>query len=429
MISVLRQSRLQAGGLYRSAFFLLTNWAVTSGLGFLFWIVAARLFSASNLGLTSAVVSAIGLLASLSTLGLGYALVRRLADADDRPRVINTSITLVVAAALLLGVVFLAGAPLWFVQLPRAQEPTLLAGLILLGLGTEGVGYMVNQAFIASRTTSYIPVMNSIILIVSMVLMAALARPAPVLGLLIAWVGSRLIGIAIGVRFLRAAITGYRPYIAMDRRYLRGARGFSLGNYAGDLAAAAGSMLLPIVVLNLTDARAAAYFYVSLTIVRALSQTSAVLSMALLAEGAHDMAHARTHALYASIGALALAAFGTIVLLVGGRQLLAVLFGSEYGLHGHRVVQMLAFSAVPATIANMYLGVERLRHRSAGVVLVSGLIAAVSLAGTWLLLPRMGLVGASLAFVAANVIAAVVSAYGLARGWRYLAALAPRAAT
>jgi O-antigen/teichoic acid export membrane protein len=428
VIGAFRKARLQAEGLYRSAFFLLTNWAVTSGLGFVFWIVAARLFSASDVGLTSAIVSAIGLLASLSTLGLGYTLVRRLADAPDRPRVINTSLTLVLAAALMLGIGFLAGAPLWFAQLLRVPNPIVLGGLVLIGLGVEAIAYMLNQAFIASRSTSYIPVMNTIILLVSMLSMAALARPIPMLAILLAWVVSRIIGILLGLRFLGAVISGYRPFVALDRRYLRGVRQFSLGNYAGDLAAAAGSQLLPIVIVDLTDARAAAYFYVSLTIVRALSQTSAILSMALLAEGAHDTTYARTHALYALVGALALAACGTAVLLAGGRELLTMLFGAEYGLHGQRVIQVLAFSAVPATVANMYLGVERLRQRAAGVVWVSCLLAAVSLGGTWLLVPRTGLVGASTAVVAANIVAALVAGYGLVRSWRHLAALAPQTA-
>jgi len=61
---------------YRNAVYLMLSSGVTAALGFVFWILAARFYSASDVGLASAIISAAGLLALLSTLGLNYGLIR-----------------------------------------------------------------------------------------------------------------------------------------------------------------------------------------------------------------------------------------------------------------------------------------------------------------------------------------------------------------
>lgn len=57
---------------------LIGTTAVTSGLGFAFWWVAARIFSTEAVGLASATISTMTLLGSFSILGLGTLLMGEL---------------------------------------------------------------------------------------------------------------------------------------------------------------------------------------------------------------------------------------------------------------------------------------------------------------------------------------------------------------
>jgi hypothetical protein len=59
--------------LYANAFYLWANAVITSASGLVFWIVVARLYSAEDVGLAAAAVSALMLLGVVSNLGLALA--------------------------------------------------------------------------------------------------------------------------------------------------------------------------------------------------------------------------------------------------------------------------------------------------------------------------------------------------------------------
>lgn len=81
--------------LYRNAVYLMINSAIVSFTGFFFWMAAARLYPAEAVGLASAAMAAIGLLAILSTLGLDFALIRFLPGSGEKARdMINSCFTI-----------------------------------------------------------------------------------------------------------------------------------------------------------------------------------------------------------------------------------------------------------------------------------------------------------------------------------------------
>jgi len=57
---------------------LVATQLVTSGLGFLFWLVAARWFSPAGVGFAAAAISAMTLLGTFGMLGLGTLLMGEL---------------------------------------------------------------------------------------------------------------------------------------------------------------------------------------------------------------------------------------------------------------------------------------------------------------------------------------------------------------
>ena len=57
----------------------------TMGLGFLFWLVAARLFAPADVGLASGVVSAMMLITQLALFGVGSAVISLYPARKERP--------------------------------------------------------------------------------------------------------------------------------------------------------------------------------------------------------------------------------------------------------------------------------------------------------------------------------------------------------
>ena len=98
--------------LYSNTFYLMTINALSALLGFVFWIIAARFYSAETVGVASAIIAAMGLMASFANLGLGHGLIRFLPNAGQKANsLINSSFTINILASLIVSLVFLAP---WF---------------------------------------------------------------------------------------------------------------------------------------------------------------------------------------------------------------------------------------------------------------------------------------------------------------------------
>ena len=69
----------------------MANSGVIAILGFVFWVVAARLYSTENVGLGAALISANQLLSFIGTVGLGFGIIRFLPDTEDKARLLNGS--------------------------------------------------------------------------------------------------------------------------------------------------------------------------------------------------------------------------------------------------------------------------------------------------------------------------------------------------
>ena len=108
---------------YANAVYLITHKASTAAISFLFWIVAARLLTADEVGLSAAMISAAVLLAFLSRMGMGDGLIRFLPNLEgDSSKLINSVFLIVVASSTLAALVFVLGIPVWSpaLQLVRA---------------------------------------------------------------------------------------------------------------------------------------------------------------------------------------------------------------------------------------------------------------------------------------------------------------------
>jgi O-antigen/teichoic acid export membrane protein len=92
--------------------------ALSSGIGLLYWVVAARLFAPDVVGVNSTLVSTLTLLGSAAQLNLGSALLRFVPVAGRSARsLVVTCFAVGTAAACVTGAVFALGAQWWAPEL------------------------------------------------------------------------------------------------------------------------------------------------------------------------------------------------------------------------------------------------------------------------------------------------------------------------
>ena len=395
--------------LYANSLHLMAANVLNAGFGFLFWMVAARMYPAQAVGLTAAVISAVGLLAMLSLLGLDYAMIRFLPGAADPEGIINSSLTIGIAMAVAASLVFLFGLGLWSpALLPVRQSPPLAAAFVAAAALTAASALLAS-VYISRKQTSMVLAHATVFGAGKVMLAAALAAVSSTAGLLGAWALGLLAAVACGlVWFLPRVEEGhYRPRPTLRRAVLNDMTHFASANYIAAALWGAPMLLLPLLIVNLVGPEANAYFYVAASVAGLVAMIPHAVSLSLFAHGSNDEGQLFRHTLGSArftLGLLVPAIAG--VLLLGDKILL--LFGRAYSEQATGLLWILALATVPMTANFLFFSVRRVQQKMAGVVGSTLCILVVTMGLSVLLLPRMGLLGAGLAWLAAQSSVALV---------------------
>jgi len=382
--------------LYTNAFYLWINAAGTALAGFVFWALTARFFTADDVGLGSAALSTVVLLAMFSHLGLGLGLIRFLSDSGSQsPRLANAVFTTSTIIAVALSISFLVGLPLWAPSLDFLVEQPLYGAAFISFVVGATLAFVQTYAFMAIRRAKYVLVQAAFVLLARMALLAIMAAMFGPFGIVASGGMAVVLGAVVGFALLARGLPGYRPRVVFDRASVIKLLPFSMANYVADSLLVAPSLVLPLVVIGSLGSSDAAYFYMAWFLGHILISASSYLGLSLFAEGSNNPGTLRLLSRNAVAGGLAVAAVGALgFLLLGDKLLLA--FGSDYATEGATLLRLVALAALPAAVVNVYLGALRVTKRVGELVIIAGLVAVTTLVLSFALLPVMGLTGAGI---------------------------------
>lgn len=396
--------------LYSNAFFLMLNTACTSVLGFIFWYIMARFFSSSDVGIASALNSASGLISSFAGLGLGIGLVRFIPDVKEGAvRLVNSAFTLAGVAALVGSMIYLAGIKYWAPALSFLFKNYWLAGIFILFTVSTVLYGLVDQSFIAARTSSYVLWKN---------LLAGLLKiPFPVFvfaslkgfGIFVGFGTAGLIAVAIALfLFLPKVYKGYFPRPTWDSEMLKHVLPFSFTNYLSGFLNNIPSFIYPLMIVNVMSPEYNAYFYMSWMIALVLGVIPGSLAQSLFAEGSHNPLRLGggdgRRALLLSV-LLTIPMAGVITLLGGW---ILHFFGPAYAQNGTGVLRILVFSIIPLCVNSFYMTVNQIKKRVSLIIGQSAFLAIISIGLGYWMLCKMGIEGIGVAYVIAQLSWAVI---------------------
>ena len=404
--------------LYSNSIYLIVGNGLGAVLGFAFWAVAARFYSTGDVGLMSAAISALGLLGSLSNLGLGVGIIRFLPREERQAiKLINFSLSFVLVAAALLSVIFLLGAGLWSPGLnPFRQDAGRFILFMLFSVFTA-LATVPDGVFIARRRAGFAMWRGLLMSSLKLLMVVVFAATAQAYGIFTSWGVALAISLLVGIFFfLPRLVPGFLPFPDLDWHGRGEIVRYSLVNNAAALLASLSGQVLPIVLLNRLGAEANAFFFIAWQVMAALSMVPMSISTSLFAEGCHDEKELLGNARRSLGLALAILAPVIIALLFFSAALLRV-FGAEYAGHSTRLLQLLSLSLIPMTLNQIYFSILRVQKRLRTLTILNGVIAAVTLVLAYVLLPRMGTLGAGIGWVTSQTLVAlwIVSGQGRSR--------------
>jgi O-antigen/teichoic acid export membrane protein len=394
---------------YRSALLLGLSTIASAAAGFVFWIVAARLFPPSVVGAESGALTLVMLVAVIAQLDLHVGFPRFLPMAGrQRARLIRSGY-----AAAVLAAVAAAGV-IWLVT--RSRVIDLLPGLspattavTLLALPIWVLFSLQDSVLIGLRAASWFTVENLSYNLVKVGLLWCTAAVLPEGGIVTAAILPALLAIPlvnalIFRRLLPVAPDADEPAKVTRRTVQR----FLINDYPGGICTVVATRALPLIVIAQLGATAGGYFFIAWQIVLVLEQALASLGVTLTVEAATSSSADATRMAQKMLKRVLLPVIGFTVLAVLLAQPVLRLFGAGYAEHSASVLIALLLGLPLRPVIDAALAVMRLHNKTALVSSVQFARAPLGIAAAVWLTAQHGIVGAAWSYVATSGVLAVV---------------------
>jgi O-antigen/teichoic acid export membrane protein len=394
----------RSDSLIRNSVFIMATSVVSAAFGYLFWLLAARLYNPAIVGLAAAVISVTTIVLLLSSLGVGGMLIQSLPRQTKETEWSATfwagmaTSTLFAVALCGIGVAVL---PLISPEL-MVLRSVGWAAVFAVGTVAMTVGATLDCVYIAERRASDLFSRNSAVGAVKVLMLGllTLALGPNAVHLLGAWGVAAVFGLGLGVALLVRHIGVARPpgFSALVRT-ARGFRSRVSGHQLIGMGAGLLPYLLPLLVTARLSVRDNAYFYTTWMLAGLFLVIAPAFSQSLFAEGMHrpEELGALARSAFKTIGAILVP--GLVTILVLGGTLLST-FGHAYTDHAVGLLRLAVLASIPDAVTNVYVAVLRVEARLTAAASLNLSIGIGTLVISWFLLPLIGISAVGWAFLA-----------------------------
>ncbi len=399
--------------MYRNSIFNMTSTFVLGGLGFVFWIIIARLYKPEDVGVATTLISVMSLLSSFTILGLHSSLPKYLPKSTNKNALINLSFIVVALLTLVVTSVFLSGLQIFSPRLLflRSNAFYIISFILLVVFCSWNI--LIDSIFIAFRSTGNILIKNIIISVLKLVLPFAFIALAAY-GIF----ASTALAFALGVissliiLFVRFKV---RPSLTFKFLLIKEISAYSLANYIVDFIINMPSLVLPIIILNVLSEKYVAYFYKASMFQTLLLVIPLATTQSLLTEGSYNEAELKQHIKKAVLTILAILTPATMVLVFAGNILLQF-FGKSYATEAFQFLQLYSISTFFTALLLIANALLNIMHKIKTLVVLN----VVSSIGTlWLSYTFINykLIGIGWGWLFAQAIVGVVAIFLIIRNY------------
>jgi O-antigen/teichoic acid export membrane protein len=397
--------------LLRNAGSLAATTGLTSVFGAVFWVIAAREFTTTQVGYGSAATNAMQLLGTIGMFGLGTMLIGELPKRRDRGGLFAASLVASAAGSLILGLVFAVVVSLFFKNtLPEVSGTPLYGVIFAVGVTLTGATMVFDEGTIGLlrggvqlwRNFAMAAAKLAFLPLVALFLHDEVGESLPV-SFVIATAFSMLPAAIMLVR--SGSHIWHRPDWGLLRRLFKTALNHNWLN----LAIATPPRLIPVIVTLAVGPQENAVFYVAFMITSFLFMVPVHLSTVLFAIASASpelIAEKLRFVLRVSL----MIGLPVMAVLAIGAHFALNLYGPEYARLGTVPLWAMVIAYIPAMPKAQYIAVSRATNkvgRAAGLLCGAAVaeVAAIVIGGK-----LGGLDGLSFAYLGVTTIEGLVTA-------------------
>jgi O-antigen/teichoic acid export membrane protein len=375
--------------------------------GSLYWLIAARVDTQTDVGHATALFTSVMFVAFVAGLGQPVAVARYAAGRtrDDHVLYAWGAIATAIASAIVGIAYLLIVSPAAVDELRDWHGALGPAVFVFLCVGTA-LSLLLDVRLMTQRRWGLVLARAVIVAVARFPLMALPVDSDRAVWLLVFVALPTALSGYIGTALL-PKVTGDRHRLGPMPATVRAMTRYSLVNWASTLTYQAPTFAMPVIVLVNVDPDLNASFYVAWGVASLACYVPTAIGQALLAEGGRDGARLRSQVRLAILVAGGLMVAGAAAATVG-RDIIVTLYGDDYR-EAADVLPALVLAAIPWAITSVYLTEARVRHRSGATVLITAVLSLAILLPALVLVPDDGIDGAAYAFLGGNIVAALVA--------------------
>lgn len=388
----------------RNSIYLLAGSLVTAGFGFIFWIIAARLFDAPTVGIATVLVSLSTLISLLSLAGFDSSFVRFLPKSDNKNSYTNSGFWVTTILSTLLSVAFLAIAYTTTPELRPIISQPIVALLFTVLTIASSLNLLTNSVFLAHRQAKYVLIINVLFNIAKVTLPFAFIAYGAV-GIFVAAGIAQAAGLAFSLYFMNKNY-GFRLLFSFDRRALRQTFSYTSSVYIGSILNLAPPTILPVLIAGQLGAASTAYYYMAFNIATIIFTIAYSATQSAFAESSHNESHLRA-SIYRSLKLSLILTLPAIILtFILGRYILGI-FGTDYAVAATDLLMILSVSAVAVTAYSALGAILKVAHDRTSFIVMNIAYAITIVGGSTLLMQEHGLSSIGYAWLGGNIVAII----------------------
>ncbi len=392
--------KIWKNSLYKNSLYLMFNAGATAVLGFVFWNIVARLYTSAEVGIASTLISLVGMIILLSSLGFNISLIRYLPlHKGERSKIINSVLTITGLTSIIISIIFVLAMGSFSETLSFIRENLVYSLVFIIG-ATANVWFLLIEAiFIAYRKSKLVFTRNMIASILKIVLIFFLVSLGG-FGIFLGW----YIGL-ITALLVTLFLIGVKIIPEIDWDIIKRMFHYSGGNYISHLFSMLPTFGLPIFIAYFLGFENTAYFYISWTIASLIFFVPQNVGRSLLSEGSHDKKNGDPKKALKFSYAIVIVG---IILGIAMAKILLGLFGEEYLTGGFTLLIILLLSSLFYTYNSLLVMYYNLKHKINKVISINLKISLLTFIFSYFLIPY-GLTGIGFGWLAANFIVSLVN--------------------
>ncbi|NJF25157.1 lipopolysaccharide biosynthesis protein [Thermococcus sp. Bubb.Bath] len=386
MIEIIKQEiQNLRSPLYLNSIYISLSSMVTAVASFVFWSIATHLYSPSDVGVASALISALNLVFSISLLGLNVSIIRFYPKYGER--VVGSALILTLIASSLASI----GYALIISRSESFSEVSSVKFLVMFVLfSAVGATYNLLSTYMIAKRKAEHSFVQSILFSLRFLFLFVLVSFGA-LGI----VSSFGLGLALGVLYGFIVIDSIK--LKLDREFLRDSFKFSLGNYVASMFNVAPNYLMPTIVLSTLEKSEAAYFYIAFSIGSLILIVPNAINTSFFVEGSHGIKDLKQSLKKALVFSYIYLTFATVFVWFFGGFLLRS-FGEEY-VKGLGLLKLMILGSFFGVFVNFLIMLLNIQKRVREVVIANALKAVLFLGFSYLLISRFGVDGVGWAWI------------------------------